>query len=161
MKLDLTEILNTTGSVLEFKDNFSVSFPKEEVELDGPISVDISFINAGEFVIAHGEIKTNILFECGRCLKKFSSAFDVSVDDKYVKKIDRHVHFKEVELDEDDFAYPIEEDNTIDLDEAIRQNLIASLPISSVCDESCKGFVTEELSKKRIDPRLLKLKEAL
>ncbi|MBI5078545.1 hypothetical protein HZB08_00795, partial [Candidatus Saganbacteria bacterium] len=40
---------------------------------------------------------------------------------------------KEIELKEADFVYSIEKDNSLDLDEIVRQNLLLALPIKPLC----------------------------
>ena len=39
---------------------------------------------------------------------------------------------------EDDLVFPIESDNTVDLGEAIRQNMLLSIPMKPLCKADCK-----------------------
>ena len=80
------------------------------------------------------------LLECSRCLKKFNSRLAATIDEEYSKSMPPDPKIgKVIELKEEDFVYPIEKDNTLDLDEMIRQNLLLSVPIKVLCSENCKG----------------------
>jgi hypothetical protein len=55
----------------------------------------------------------------------------------------------EVELKESDFAFLIDEDNSIDLTELVRQNLLTALPIKPLCSSLCEGLARQNKKKHR------------
>jgi uncharacterized protein len=105
---------------------------------------------------------TKVRLACCRCLKEFDLPLDIEIEEEYSKRIvtERRSQTKnDVKLNEEDFIFPVSEDNKIDMTEAIRQNILTSLPIKPLCNEACRGLPADKKSVKLPDPRLLKLKE--
>jgi len=117
-----------------------LNFPEDNLTLTKPVKIKVHLTNTGTTVLLKGSFETEAELECARCLKKFPAPLKAEVEEEYAKnpplKITKE---KEVELKEEDFIYPIEEDNTLNLEEVIRQNLILALPIKPLCQENCKG----------------------
>lgn len=149
MLLDLSEILKEKGGQLEYKDKVTVDFPKEEIEVNGPVDVDLTFTNAGHSVWANGTVSAFVKLVCSRCLKEIDSKIVVDVEEE----------LKKGAKDEDDVVFGINEDNKVDLSEIIRQGLLLNIPIKTVCDSDCKGLRDNKQPEKKIDPRFEKLKE--
>jgi len=141
VKIDLTELLRQVGNEADVKTEAKVSFPEDGLVLTQPVKVDFHLTNAGSLVLLSGTLTSEAQLECSRCLKKFLAPLNVKVAEEYSSKPDpsRAKKGKEVELKEEDFVYPIEKDNSIDLGEIIRQNLLLALPIKALCQEKCKG----------------------
>ena len=143
------------------KQSLVSAFPEDGLLLSGPIDLDLKIVNGGERVIVSGRLKTAINFECSRCLDQFEDKLNIEISEQFKQILTQDEIAREIELTEEDFVFPISEDNIIDLAEVIRQNLIASLPQKVLCRVDCPGIKSDILDKKRIDPRLEKLKEAL
>jgi uncharacterized metal-binding protein YceD (DUF177 family) len=45
----------------------------------------------------------------------------------------------ETKLKAEDFVFLVEPNNTIDLSEVVRQNILTELPIQPLCDKLCPG----------------------
>jgi len=163
MKIDVSELLKSVGT--EHKVSFSeeLSFKDDGLILTSPVEVTLKLVNTGETVLVTGTIKSRVKLCCCRCLKDFDAPVCIKIDEQYRKKqpVSRKQIKKdeEIELKDEDIFFDIGEDNVIDMDEAIRQNIIVSLPIKPLCNKLCKGMEGMETVKKRIpDPRLSKLK---
>ncbi len=149
MLLDLSEILKEKGAQLEYKDKVVVDFPKEEIEVNGPADVDLTFTNAGDTIWANGTVSAFVKLACSRCLKEIDSKIVFDVEEE----------LKKGATDEDDVVFGINEENKVDLSEIIRQGLILNIPIKTVCESGCKGLGDIKGPEKKIDPRFEKLKE--
>jgi len=140
VKIDLKELLREVGNQAEFAEEIKLKLPQDGLQLTKPVKIDIQLINTGELVILTGTAETEVELECSRCLKSFKTQITANIEEEYCRpgvlpaKIG-----KVIELKEEDFVYPIDKDNTIDLDEIIRQNLILALPIKVLCSKNCKG----------------------
>ena len=141
MRIDLTELLRKVGNEADIRTEETVSFPKEGLTLTRPVKVDVHLVNTGTSVLLSGKLETEAELECSRCLKKFRTPLTAGLEEEYSKNLPPlpAKKGKEVELKEKDFVYPIEKNNTLDLGETIRQNLLLALPIKALCEEKCKG----------------------
>ena len=140
MKIDLKELLREVGNQAEIAEEIKLALPQDGLQLTKPVKIDVQLINTGELVILTGTAETEAELECSRCLKKFKTQITANIDEEYCRPGALPPKTgKVIELKEEDFVYPIEKDNTIDLDEIIRQNLILALPIKILCSKNCKG----------------------
>lgn len=141
MKIDLTELLRKVGNEADIVEEERVNFPEDGLILTQPVKVNIHLTNTGPSVLLNGTFETGAELECARCLKKFRAPLEAKVAEEYSKSppVPKTRKSKKVDLREEDFVYPIEKDNSLDLDEIIRQNLLLVLPIKALCEEKCKG----------------------
>jgi uncharacterized protein len=141
VKIDLTELLRQVGNEADIVEEEKVSYPDDGLTLTKPVKIDLHLLNTGASVFLNGTIETEAELECARCLKKFRRPIIAKLAEEYVKPValPPAKKVKEAELREEDFVYPIGQDNTLDLDETVRQNLMLSLPIKTLCREACEG----------------------
>ncbi len=158
MKIDVTDLLKSVGAELKIDRRESLVF-EDAIELTSPVQVKLKLTNTGETILVSGTIKTDLKLCCCRCLKDFKYPVNIKIEEEYSKKspVIRSKN-KEIELKEKDFVFEIGGNNIIDLDEAIRQNLIVNIPIKPICSKTCKIESISVDKGKSIDPRLLKLK---
>lgn len=141
MKIDLTEVLRKVGNESHLHLENTMSFPDDGLVLTRPVQVDIDLVNTGDSVLLQGSLSTEAELVCSRCSQNYQKSLAVKLKEEYVKDnlpLSGNAKNKGVELKEEDFVYPIEKDNTIDLTEIIRQNLLLTLPIKNLCGEECK-----------------------
>jgi uncharacterized protein len=168
MKIDVTDLLKSFGAQLKLDISETLSFPpigdadkEDRLNLTSPVHVKFKLTNTGRSVLVSGTLKTTVRTTCSRCLKDFDLPVDIKIEEEYSKKpfVPRVKKAgEEIELKEKDFVFEISEDNIIDLDEAIRQNIIVDLPIKPICNKACKLPELVKDKKKETDPRLEKLK---
>ena len=100
--------------------------------------------------------------ECVRCLEPFAYRLSFSLTDRFLPA-------SEAAHDED--AFPISNDNSVDLSEPLREIILLSLPMHAVCRPDCRGLCPQcgqnlnfgqcDCQKEEIDPRLAILKQLL
>lgn len=163
MKIDVSHILKAAGEeeVVRFDD--VLRYQDENVKITSPVKINAKLVNTGKSILLTGTAELKAELTCCRCLKKFKYPVKLELEDEY-SIATLHAKAKkeneEIELKDDDFVFEIGGDNTIDLFEAIRQNLLTAIPIKPLCNNKCKGFlVKEKQAEKKVDPRLEKLKE--
>lgn len=141
MKIDLKELLRQVGNEADICEERGVSFPEDGLNLTRPVKIDLHLVNTGASVWVSGTLATEAELECSRCLKKFKRPLVTKVEEEYVRDPlpTPQKKSKELELKPEDFVYPIGPDNSLDLGETIRQNLMLALPIKTLCREACKG----------------------
>ena len=160
MRIDLTDVLKEVGNELHVKEKVPVDYPKDEIDIAGPVDVDLDFMNIQGSVLAKGRIKADVKLECSRCLREFILPVEADIEEQFRREVPERPG-TEVELKEDDFVFPIGEGNKIDISELMRQELIASLPMKALCSKDCKVIDGSSQGTKRIDPRLAKLKDLM
>jgi len=143
VKIDLTELLRKVGSEADIVQTEKLLFTGESLVLTQPVKLQLHLVNTGTSVLLSGNAETEVELECSRCLKSFGFPIAIKVKEEFSKLPFIHKKGKELELREEDFVYPIEKDNTIDLSEIIRQDLLLALPIQPLCKEKCKGIKPE------------------
>jgi len=119
MKIEVAKIPES-GIVLEEEQPPQIMGEKlDEVEYKEPIRVRISANVIGHTLVIRGRLTTTAVLQCNRCLKKFDYGTDVR---DYT------------------FAAEVRGDETVDLTESIREDIIVSLPMKRLCTPDCKGL---------------------
>ncbi len=172
MKIDVSDLLKSLGAVLNIEEEEKISLDDEDIALTAPVRARLKLVNTGASVLVSGSLKTTARLDCSRCLKKFDMPVDISIEEEYVKGLEKSLSDSEacsarsggnekgaeIELKDKDMIFEIDENNIIDLDEAIRQNILVSLPIKPLCSKTCKLPDISSGKNKKMDPRLEKLK---
>jgi uncharacterized protein len=163
MKIDVSDLLKSVGAELKVDQSETLSYKEDGLELTSPVRVKLELMNTGNTVLVSGTLKTSVKLCCCRCLKEFDLPVTLKLEEEYARTRPdaqpRKNRGGEIQLSDNDFVFEIGEDNIIDLDEAIRQNIIVSLPIKPVCSKSCRVAGSAEEKGKKTDPRLAKLRQ--
>jgi len=143
-KIDVSELLKAVGNEERVKTSEEFNFT--ELNIVAPIDINIKLLNIGKGILLSGTIGTVVRLSCCRCLEEFDLTVNLEIEEEYSFKQSQAPKKgkKEIELKEKDFVFPIESDNTIDLGEAIRQNILTALPIKPLCSDLCKGIRREK-----------------
>ena len=140
MKIDLTELLQKVGNEADLEQTEKLRYPEDDLNLTKPAKIRLHLVNTGASVLVKGQVETEIELECSRCLKTFKLPLELKIDEEFSRDAPQYKRGGEIELKEEDFVYPIEKDNSIDLTEVIRQNLLLAIPIKTLCTPDCKGI---------------------
>ncbi|PIS30816.1 hypothetical protein COT42_02415 [Candidatus Saganbacteria bacterium CG08_land_8_20_14_0_20_45_16] len=143
MKIDLTEVLQSIGNEADIDESLPVDFAADGLKLTGPVKVALHLTNTGGSILLAGKVTTEVELECSRCLKPFTTKLEAEIAEEFSHSVQTSQARKELELKEDDFVYPIDQDNTIDLTELVRQELLLSLPFKPLCLNQCPGINKE------------------
>ena len=141
MKINLTELLAKFGAEADLEETDQVSYPDDGLVLTQPVKMKLHLLNTGELVLLTGQATTELELECSRCLQKFRQPVTVNLKEEFVQNLPPQQYKKgaEIELHEEDFVSPIGPDNTIDISDVVRQNLLLTLPLSPHCGEKCQA----------------------
>ena len=138
MKIDLTELLRKVGNEADVEVTEKMSFPEDGLTLTKPVNINLHLVNTGASVVLDGGAETEAELDCSRCLKKFQLPLKVEFSEEFARNPYLPRHGGETELKEEDFVSAIEKNNSIDLTDLVRQELLLSLPIKTLCRENCK-----------------------
>jgi uncharacterized protein len=142
MIIDLRTILqdsHTFECILE-KDWWLPDGQSDQVlAFDEPVTVKIKIYKAGEKYILDGVLAGGILVRCDRCLEPYHR--DLShVFQLFLTLSPAETRQSEMELLEEDLDVDFIRGEEIDLDEIIREQIYLSLPMKSLCRETCRGL---------------------
>lgn len=128
MVLDLTELLKEAGNGADISAEERLRFPEDELILTRPVKVQLHLINSGASVLLAGALETEVELDCSRCLRKFKFPVKINLTEEYAKG-------GEIE----DSLAEVSKDNSLDLGETIRQNLLLNLPVKPLCKKECQS----------------------
>jgi uncharacterized protein len=117
-------------------------------------------------ILVQGKLSTKIPLECSRCLEVFDLPLSFELEEEYFPVIDVNSGTA-LEIPDDGGNLVIDEHHLLELNEAVRQNALLSIPMKPLCKNNCAGICTEcgaNLNEKKcgclnnkIDPRWSKL----
>jgi uncharacterized protein len=141
VKIDLT---NIPSEGKEFRFRFDQDRRKTDLEekrilgFGAPISAWIKIQPAGKRIIIEGSVSTSLLVQCDRCLEPFS--WDLSKDFRIFLSLSPFNGGVDVELSEDDLNLEFIQGNFLELEQIIKEQIILSLPMKTLCSAECKGL---------------------
>ena len=136
LKIDIASLLQEIGRTIHLQLEENLTWPDDGLDVSGPVFIEADLLNSGETVILKAKINTKVKLECSRCLEKFLYPLKFKFEEEYSDKFLPLPKKKgDSELTNDDFIFKIDKDNTIDLGEAIRQNMLTQLPIKPLCSK--------------------------
>lgn len=86
-----------------------------------------------------GHLRTEIESDCDRCLEHAHFPLDTDFD-LFFRPVDTSPSGEEVEIDEGETEISFYEGDGIELEDALREHILLSLPMQRVCREDCKGI---------------------
>lgn len=163
MKIDLKSLRDEVNYLSLEGTADSLGLKIEWVEFSSPVKLNLRVLRSGKNYIGEGKVETVALFECSRCLKKYSQP--LKADIRFLLKEEKD----QIILESEDRKNLAQTGNFFKLDDLVRESLILSIPLKSLCQEDCKGLcptcgtdlnvVTCECKKEQIDPRWEKLRD--
>jgi uncharacterized protein len=121
------------------------------------LDLDLRLESVSEGVLVSGTITGPVKGECGRCLREINDSMVVNVQELYAYENST----TDTTTDEDEVGRM--QDDLIDLEPALRDAVVLTLPTNPLCREDCPGLCTEcgvhwddlpaDHSHQQIDPR--------
>jgi len=121
---------------------------EEQIQLDdsikiiGPIDGHVRMRRVNQGLLIDGWVDLTLELECTRCLKTFEQPEHVTFEERFYPTVDVVTGMPLPSTDEDD-VFSIDEHHQVDLTEAIRQAVLLSVPMVTLCQEDCAGLCTQ------------------
>ena len=90
-------------------------------------------------ILAKAALKTEAELTCSRCLSLFSYPLTLNIEEEYFPTTDV-VTGASLPLPDEPGCFTIDENNILDLTEAIRQYALLAIPIKPLCRKDCAGL---------------------
>ena len=101
------------------------------------LELDLSMTSVSEGVYVSGSVRGSLSGECGRCLNEISEPFDVHIAELYAYAAST----TEETTDEDEVGRM--QGDLLDLEPAVRDAVVLTLPPNPVCRPDCPGLCPE------------------
>ncbi|WP_305782907.1 YceD family protein [Symbioplanes lichenis] len=98
------------------------------------VELDLSLTSVSEGVYVSGRVRGSLQGECGRCLNEIAQSFDVPIAELYAYAEST----TEETTDEDEVGRM--QGDLIDLEPAVRDAVVLTLPTNPVCRPDCPGL---------------------
>ncbi|AVX20938.1 uncharacterized protein SAMN02745885_00829 [Carboxydocella sporoproducens DSM 16521] len=171
MEIDVSQLLKAPGQAIAFafeEQWVPLEFGQEKLEFVKPVSVSGTAAKVGRLIQVKGEIRTEIRRQCGRCLEPYTFPLEVPLEVEYLPL---HEVAEGPAGQEDRDKFTIFTGKAVFLDTEIKAAMVLDLPISGLCQESCKGLCPKcgqnlnegecQCPRGEIDPRLAVLQKLL
>lgn len=160
-RINLHELPRRAGEMREYTLNFpapeSIGIPLLEIPKGQLLEINFRAESVDDGVLITGSVLSKALGECGRCL----DALSINVDQNF-QELFLYQSRTSDNPDEDDELFALDGD-VADIEIAIRDAVILSMPINPICVEDCEGLcagcgekwrdLPDDHSHEAVDPR--------
>lgn len=132
MDINLNPLLSGSSTHVTFSFEIPLDGDAVGYKITGPVKVNGTVTDMGGYMQLDAECSAEYETECARCLKKLSGTCSISFMRPVALKL---------ESDNEDEEYLIVDENgAVNIDRAVTEELLLSLPFRSLCKEDCKGL---------------------
>jgi len=132
--LNVHDLMHRPGNMRELEIDEVLAEPLGDAAMVVPkganVELDVRLESVHEGILATGEVFTEAVGECSRCLDPLKTAVEVDFQELFAYS----------GSGEDDFTVT---DEQIDLEPVIRDAVVLSLPFQPVCKPDCLGLCAE------------------
>jgi uncharacterized protein len=113
--------------------------PADEEEPYDEIRGRVSLSKAGKGILVKAHLQSRTSERCSRCLEPLSMPVELEFEEEYFATVDADTGMPIATPEEED-AFLIDERQTLELGEAIRQYHLTARPLQNLCRADCKGL---------------------
>ncbi len=146
MLIDIRTLIRQTDTTLDLDLIFApeaFQLLREELRINSPVSFvgQLRHTTDGELIL-NGTLKATVEGMCVRCLDPVTLSIETGVNETFLPaKAALAARAAAAELEETDFAQPYDyTGSSLDIEQALRDNLIPQLPEQPVCRPDCSGL---------------------
>lgn len=110
--------------------------------LDGPLRLKVKVSRAADKFLVQGMIRGAIRIRCDRCLEPFHKDVETEFH-VYLVAPRGGADQEEIELLDEDMEVDFVKGDAVDLGDMVREQIYLSLPMQSICKETCRGLCPE------------------
>jgi uncharacterized protein len=119
--------------------NYEVSETVNITDGDRLLQGKVELMRIDRSILAKGILHTEIELTCSRCLSLFCYPLTLNIEEEYFPTTDV-VTGDSLPLPDEPGCFTIDENNILDLTEAIRQYALLTIPMKPLCGEDCAGL---------------------
>jgi uncharacterized protein len=169
MQVNVAQLLKeSTGAERLFDVDEDIDIDSRKVRVKGQARL----IRTYRGILTMGNFKAELEIECSRCLDPFQCPVNIVFEEEFFPSIDVTTGYAvEIPEDQQPGYFTIDANHILDLDEAIRQYALLTVPMKPLCNNECAGLCPNcgnnlnrdccECPAEEIDPRLEALSKLL
>ena len=142
-EVPVNDLTRRSGQMKELELDIELAIPMGQGAATVPageiIELNLRLESVHDGILATGEVDSTAMADCSRCLEPLKLAVEVDFQELFAYSLEQ----------EDDFLV---QDEKIDLEQAITDAVVLSLPFKPVCSEDCLGLCSECGVKMAEDP---------
>jgi uncharacterized protein len=138
----LIEIERLTLEPLHVQHVYAVGelpFKHDDAALTEPIAADFLLTHRDRDLRVRGSVRTEIRYQCSRCLKEFSLPLNAGFDLLYFPQQEWKEE-EEIELKYEDMDVGFYDGIRLDVDLMALEQIELAMPMKFICSEGCKGL---------------------
>lgn len=131
MKIRVIDLVKNNQSQKEIdlrKEIKDINLRGDNIRFTEPVHIKGMLVNENGIINLKGRLTLKLELNCHRCSKSYFYEINIDLDE----------HFMNAENVPDDF-YSFSE-NELDMEPAVMDNIITSIPMKMLCKEDCKGL---------------------
>lgn len=136
MQINVSQQLKSSiGEVRDYE-------PTGKINLDGDyitVQGNVRLTRTDRGILAKGIMHSETELTCGRCLTLFSHHFNLDIEEEFFPTTDVNTGAV-ISLPDEAGSFSIDENNILDLTDAVRQYLLMAIPIKPLCQQDCAGL---------------------
>ncbi|MCU0594671.1 MAG: DUF177 domain-containing protein [Desulfobacterota bacterium] len=141
MLIDLQAISEATEFTEVLEEGWWRPAPEDDqiLGLDGPLHLKVKVSKAVDKFLVQGTFRGAIRIRCDRCLEPFHKEVE-SQFHVYLMAPREGSDQEEIELFDEDMEVDFVKGDKVDLSDVVREQIYLSLPMQSICKDSCRGL---------------------
>lgn len=143
MQYNVAELLKgPSGARREFEIDEQPQFEMSDAAFLGPLQGRVELMRTQQGILVKADLAVEAEVECARCLNPTEIILEVHMQEEFRPTVDIATGFR-TWPEPDEFVDEetlIDEHHILNLDEAVRQELEASMPIKPLCHAACAGI---------------------
>ena len=116
---------------------------EERVDIgeDSPVvRGEVTLLRTNRGILVTGKLQTELTVTCSRCLEQFHEQATLQIEEEFFPTIDILTGAAVTVPEDEPDAFTIDQNNILDLTEAIRQYALMAVPMKPLCRSDCKGL---------------------
>ncbi len=118
-------------------------------EIDEPVNIgddnpvvrgEVTMLRTNRGILVTGRLETDIQFTCSRCLSQCGQPLTLEIEEEFFPTIDVLTGAAASVPEDEPGAFTVDQNNVLDLTEAIRQYALLAVPMKPLCREDCQGL---------------------
>jgi uncharacterized protein len=114
------------------------SFAAEDVQI-AALHGKVTFVRLRENLLLQGWLEGQATLECGRCLESYVQPIRMEIEVEFQPSV-AILTGEPLPPPEDNSIYMIDGHHVVDLDEAVREQVLLNLPMRPLCKPDCAGL---------------------
>jgi len=137
--LDLNDVLQHPGRELAV--DISTELPEEmDVDLLKPLEGYLEAVSTGNILLITGSFNTRVVLECARCSGPLEVDVDFELDEQFpVEGTPSSLNPQDLARVVSDEPFPLFDGNSLFVEQLLRQALLLSMPMQSLCEFGWEG----------------------